>query len=50
MLGVNLKPKLKSLALIKELVAAFTVLDEQTLPWSDTYSSESLLCVDGSYL
>lgn len=49
-LGVNLKPKPKPLALIKELVAAFTVLDEQTLPWSDTYSSESLLCVDGSYL
>lgn len=49
-LGVNLKPKLKPLALIKELVAAFTVLDEQTLPWSDAYSSESLLCVDGSYL
>lgn len=30
-LGVNLKPKLKPLALIKEPVAAFAVLDEQLL-------------------
>lgn len=30
-LGVNLKPKLKPLALVKEPVAAFTVLDEQLL-------------------
>lgn len=30
-LGVNLKPKLKPLVLIKEPVAVFTVLDEQHL-------------------
>lgn len=50
-LGVNLKPKLKPLVLIKESVAAFAVLDEQHLALvRHLNSSESLLCVDCGYL